>query len=485
MLSVTVIFKSILLKEITNWSLILMVEDKKRLRNFYKRNIFHLLLTAGSIFILVIFQHFLHDRGQSRTLDKSFFEVYSFIATVISLFGIYFALVQFALESKKKENTFFGINYISSIFYNSRVYGFFKSEIFFLYLMVFSFLPIIVKTFGDQIKITIPITNIIISTKITFIWNSIFLIILFTYLLGLYKSYRIILNTSIEVQFDEMKKHCFDIHKNQIKMYFNPQNINNLLSPDKSTVDYTYRKIFERISSLVEQLEESEKDYYLNYIFDGINVANFDGASKFSKGSFLKYYLELLLSNKTSIILKEKEKNVSYYYPVLEIISENFISNNQDNSMLLEDISKLLKIQKEFDSIFLWDHMLENSTNNAEYDKRLLDCFVELFPVEDIEFYLFTSISLDNIVKLSNPEGLKKVKKVFRFWMMLFEKMDMDNSKLRLKLPCNGIIEFYNDEFEMTVSYLSRISLYPYACSAYIKKNPNSRFLERFQNSLQ
>ena len=77
------------------------------------------------------------------------------------------------------------------------------------------------------------------------------------------------------------------------------------------------------------------------------------------------------------------------------------------------------------------------------------------------------------------------MKKVFRFWMMLFEKMDMDNSKLRLKLPCNGIIEFYNDEFEMTVSYLSRISLYPYACSAYIKKNPNSRFLERFQNSLQ
>ena len=52
-------------------------------------------------------------------LEKDFIEIYSFIVSVLSLFRVYFAIIQFSLQMKGDRNIYFGIDYVSYLQNNS------------------------------------------------------------------------------------------------------------------------------------------------------------------------------------------------------------------------------------------------------------------------------------------------------------------------------------------------------------------------------
>ena len=78
-------------------------------------------------------------------LEKDFIEIYSFIVSVLSLFGVYFAIIQFSLQMKGDKNIYFGIDYVSYLQKSSQIYQFSTSNTFFTSLLLFVTLPIISK----------------------------------------------------------------------------------------------------------------------------------------------------------------------------------------------------------------------------------------------------------------------------------------------------------------------------------------------------
>ena len=130
-------------------------------------------------------------------LEKDFIEIYSFIVSVLSLFGVYFAIIQFSLQMKGDRNIYFGIDYVSYLQNNSQIYQFSTSNTFFTSLLLFTTLPIISKL-G------------IFSVLLEKIWNSICLFLLCLFILLLYEG----LNQIIEIT-DENKTNKQDIIYNE------------------------------------------------------------------------------------------------------------------------------------------------------------------------------------------------------------------------------------------------------------------------------
>ncbi|HEL2122648.1 TPA: hypothetical protein TZC25_001067 [Streptococcus suis] len=64
-------------------------------------------------------------------LNEDFLNIYSFVCTVLSLFGIYFAFIQFSIQNKNEKNTYFGINYVSYVLNGSLIFNLSKSISFF------------------------------------------------------------------------------------------------------------------------------------------------------------------------------------------------------------------------------------------------------------------------------------------------------------------------------------------------------------------
>lgn len=130
-------------------------------------------------------------------LEKDFIEIYTFIVSVLSLFGVYFAIIQFSLQMKGDKNIYFGIDYVSYLQKSSQIYQFSTSNTFFTSLFLFVTLPIISKL-G------------FLSVLLEKIWNSICLFLICLFILLLYKG----LNQILEIT-DENKTKKQDIIYNE------------------------------------------------------------------------------------------------------------------------------------------------------------------------------------------------------------------------------------------------------------------------------
>jgi len=70
-------------------------------------------------------------------------EVYPLIIGTYSMYAIYFSCIQFIIQLKYENNTFFGINYVSKKLEELSVIKFSRTKYFFLLLVFYGGLPII------------------------------------------------------------------------------------------------------------------------------------------------------------------------------------------------------------------------------------------------------------------------------------------------------------------------------------------------------
>ena len=109
--------------------------NKELITELFKR-IFLFICFISILIFLVVIQYFINGtqgltESLSKPLDGNLLEIYSFIVSLLSLFGIYFAIIQFAVEMSSNNNTFFGINYARVILESSYLIKFLKSNGFF------------------------------------------------------------------------------------------------------------------------------------------------------------------------------------------------------------------------------------------------------------------------------------------------------------------------------------------------------------------
>lgn len=84
--------------------------NKELITELFKR-IFLFICFISILIFLVVIQYFINGtqgltESLSKPLDGNLLEIYSFIVSLLSLFGIYFAIIQFAVEMSSNNNTF-------------------------------------------------------------------------------------------------------------------------------------------------------------------------------------------------------------------------------------------------------------------------------------------------------------------------------------------------------------------------------------------
>lgn len=436
------------------------------------------------IILLVIIQHLLQREGELLTLNEKIFNIYSFIATILSLFGIYFALIQFCLESKKNGNTFYGINYATEEINNSAIYSFFKSKSFLIYLLIFSFLPLLTNMIDCKFEIVFFDCKIIPYYELTFLWNSIFCFIFFTYVLSLYKTYRFVLTIDDKSFECEKRKsdYCYKICKQSIEEMFDYffKSYHMIQTSNDFVAQALYSSIFKYLNSSIKDWEEVEKNYYLNNIFEGITVYNEAGNISLSKTVFLRNYLNILLDNNIYLVMPDRDKDF-FYYPVLNIIRDNLVISKSEDDDLFKDFVKLLNNQNSINIRILWNLILDDKTQNNDYLDIIINYLIEHFSATDIEFLLLNDGQNFSLALKKGVFDIKKAKKIFNIWMLLFDKMKRGD--INLILPEHGVIHI-DGLTQKNVYFDMNDNLYCYACYSYIKKCSDSYISEKLRGTL-
>lgn len=189
-------------------------------------------------------------------LEKDFIEIYSFIVSVLSLFGVYFAIIQFSLQMKGDKNIYFGIDYVSYLQKSSQIYQFSTSNTFFTSLLLFVTLPIISKlgflSFGFEK-----------------IWISICLFLLCLFIILLYEGLNHILKITDENKTEKQNIIYNEKVKKVNELLQSLYNENNKRMPESSKIQYFFMHIKYEINIIIKSNSidsEFEKQYYLESV---------------------------------------------------------------------------------------------------------------------------------------------------------------------------------------------------------------------------
>lgn len=142
----------------------------------------------------------------SEILDGSFLDVYSFVISLLSLYGIYLALIQFVVEISSKDNTYFAVNYARRSLEESYVFRFLRSNLFYIYLISLAVLPTIYKL---KINYYIDFLNIAINELIAYFWNAIAILLILIFIISLNFGFTKIWDISYK-NVDKKRMKCYE-----------------------------------------------------------------------------------------------------------------------------------------------------------------------------------------------------------------------------------------------------------------------------------
>lgn len=398
-------------------------------------------------------------------LEKDFIEIYTFIVSVLSLFGVYFAIIQFSLQMKGDKNIYFGIDYVSYLQKSSQIYQFSTSNTFFTSLFLFVTLPIISKL-G------------FLSVLLEKIWNSICLFLICLFILLLYKG----LNQILEITDENKTKKQDIIYNEKVKK------INELLQllynknyegmPEISKIQYFFMHIKYEINIIIKSNSmdsEFEKQYYLNCL-----LYLLDAKGKISPKKivyFLREYLKLLDEYEIELLFKSKESQSKepriYYCPLLDEFTSMHkkIENNDNLNEYIDELYDFLKKQKYINSPFLIQFVLDNPYLFLKVElyqlKKFLDLIIALssFDIQELEYQLF------NLGKSKDFVESDISKLVCKVWNYLFEKYDQ--GAIDLLFPVENHFEFQSF-FGTKTEFIYEENWYSKALGDYVEKNPES-----------
>lgn len=393
-------------------------------------------------------------------LEKDFIEIYSFIVSVLSLFGVYFAIIQFSLQMKGDKNIYFGIDYVSYLQKSSQIYQFSTSNAFFASLFIFVTLPIIYKL-G------------FLSALLEKIWSSICLFLLCLFIILLYEG----LNQILKIT-DENKAKKQDIIynekvKNAIELLQSLYNKQNEGMPERSIIQYFFMSIKYETNIIIKsdsKNSEFEKHYYLNHL-----LYSLDKQCKISSKyivDFLRKYLDILNEYEIELLFDSKDTFI-YYYPLLDwfTLMHEKIEDNDSLKEYIDELYVFLKKQKNIEPPLLIQFVLDNPYLFLKVDLQQLKNFLDLimglnsFNVEELEYQLF------NLGKSEEFFESDSSKLVCNVWNYLFEKYD--RGEIDLLLPVESHFQF-QDFFGRKIEFIYEKNWYSVILRDYITKNPES-----------
>ncbi|MGQ7387399.1 hypothetical protein ACTGWU_07665 [Streptococcus suis] len=423
---------------------------------------YDILISLGTIVIFSLLQCLFRASAniEFSVLEKDFLEIYSFIVGVLSLFGVYFAIIQFSLQLKGDKSIYFGIDYVSYLQNSSKIYQFSTSIVFFASLFLFITLPILFK---------LGLFSILFEK----IWNSICLFLLCLFVLLLYEG----LTQILEIADENVKKKRDKIFTKKVKDA--NQSLQLLYNkdmermPETSKIQYFFMQTKLEINTIINSGStnyEFEKQYYLNFLLDSL-----DNKSKVSSKNavyFLVGYINILKEYKIELLLDRKE-NHNYYYPLLdgftsmqikidnEVIPENYINELRDFFEKQNFIESPILIQ------FVLSNYLFFSKVNLGQLTKFIDLIINLesFNIEELEYQLFVLGTFDD--KVDSP--LSKL--ICYIWTHLFELYEKET--VNLNFPVEHKFDF-QDFFGNRTEFIYDKNWYYIALRDFVRKNPKS-----------
>ena len=438
------------------------------------------------LIILTFFQYSVSDTQKiaellSKPLDENLINIYSFIVSLLSLFGIYFAIIQFAVEMSSQNNTFYGVNYVRLVLDDSYTVNFLKSKFFYSLLGLLVTLPVIYKVLKYQSQIILNNNSIITSfiKLIVSIWNSIGLLLILIFVLSLNIGFSKVWNISSTPENEKSIK-CYNKIEDLISLMFKHY---------KKFEEYEYGPdyldiIFDQILDLANRFGNVnyERGYFLNNL-----LAKVDFKDIKRKDEFISRYLDILNNENVQLIPIEDTENRLYYcYTLLDKISEN-----ADLNYVYKEISVFSRIQiflNQQDNIipYLLAEFIKNIFNQTSYEmlnglvKTYLNkCeFITPLEVKLLELGNYSKIFIEGDIKENIDKNKDVYSNLFKIWINLFTQYE--HKQIDLVFPEKGILE----NKRSGIYLITDLNIFLYACIYYKKRNPKSDILKELNESL-
>ena len=286
-------------------------------------------------------------------------EVYPLIIGTYSMYAIYFSCIQFIIQLKYENNTFFGINYVSKKLEELSVIKFSRTKYFFLLLVLYGGLPI---TFNYGL--------IFIQ-----IWMSVLFAILALFIYILYKGVNLLFEVSddeiifkrnyclekvIEEINDKLKRLC----EKYSRIEYSKEIKGSLYEREVENIIYIYLKSFEN---------KEEKEFLYNILLNKVRI----NKEFITESFYIRYFNRILEENINLIMIREEEieKNYTFFsYPLLI-----FFEKYDKSDKLFEIILKILKNNKDIDPLVFLAFIFK-IINKYTYEKvkELLDVIIVL-----------------------------------------------------------------------------------------------------------
>ncbi|EHG11397.1 hypothetical protein HMPREF9682_01793 [Streptococcus intermedius F0395] len=448
--------------------------NKELITELFKR-IFLFICFISILIFLVVIQYFINGtqgltESLSKPLDGNLLEIYSFIVSLLSLFGIYFAIIQFAVEMSSNNNTFFGINYARVILESSYLIKFLKSKLFYILLGLLTILPVIYKVFKDYLLIILhnSLRMESFTRIISYSWNSIALILLLVFVISLYVGFSKIWNITAN---NDLHKHqkCY----NKVKYIVSQLYEEYIASEEEKYGPDPLDIFFYSISDLIYKFEESnnEPDYFLNNLLENIDFKNIK-----RKDEFIGRYLDFV--NNKNMKLIPLDENMDYNYTFLRKIGENANLNYvYMGTSIFDKIQTSLNNQDTIRSDSLAD-FIKAIFNQCSY--KMTNDLVNIY-LNKCSLIIPLEISLLQLGDTNHEdinEYIDIYSKLFNIWIKLFSQHEQ--KQIELLFPENGQVSLPRE-----YTYLSVYkNIFVYASIYYKNNNPNSKILKYLYNSL-
>ena len=315
-------------------------------------------------------------------------EVYPLIIGTYSMYAIYFSCIQFIIQLKYENNTFFGINYVSKKLEELSVIKFSRTKYFFLLLVLYGGLPIIFNYGLMFIQLWMSVLFAIITLFIYILYKGVNLLFEIT-------DDKIILkrNYCLKKVIEEINDNLERLNKKYSRIEYSKEIKGSLYEREVESIIYIYLKSFEN---------KEEKEFLYNILLNKVCI----NKEFITESFYSRYFNRILEENINLIVIREEtiEKSlISFSYPLLEIFA-----NYDKSDKLFEIILKILKNNKDIDPLVFLAFVFK-IINKYTYEKvkELLDV------IKVLKRYNINSV---NCIGL-NPEELLLSELLYRLFL--------------------------------------------------------------------
>lgn len=443
----------------------------KEIKKYHKpSSILEIIIYILIIIVLIYSQNCLGNIGIlpkefSETLNGPLLDSYSFVISLLSLFGIYLALIQFVVEISSKDNTYFAGNYARFTLEESYIFRFLRSKLFYIYLLFLVILPTLYK-------LNINYDKIVYDKFVVYLWNAIVFSLSLIFVISLNFGFTKIWNISFTNE-NEKRVKCYKTVDFLITQAFKLYIINEEYECGIDSLDI----FFNHVLDFKTRFEENkyEVNYFMNNFLENCEISNIK-----RKEEFFNRYIDTLVNERVELVYNDKTTTIDYpLFTIIDNLSNSYI--DEETTIFQKYFSKVYDFLNNQDTIVsscFARFILEKSN---QYDYKMINKLVNLYinKCKDIELLEELLLIKGLIVKIDTEDDFLKCSKLFYIWIKLFT--ESENEKIKLVFPVRGYfkLDSFGNNLEPT------INLYTYAAIYYLNNNPTTTIFKELYYSLR